>query len=79
LIAHGRKPETPVALIRHGTTEAQETIVGTLADISARVADAGFTPPVLAVVGDVVALRHRIDWWTRRRRARVRGRRRLTR
>ena len=70
LMAHGRRPETPVALIRHGTTEAQETIVSTLGDITARVADAGFTPPVLAVVGDVVGLHHQIDWRGRRRRAR---------
>ena len=28
LMAHGRVPETPVALIRWGTTEAQETVTG---------------------------------------------------
>jgi uroporphyrinogen III methyltransferase / synthase len=72
LIAHGRPPATPVALVRHGTTEAQETVVGTLADVAARVADAGFTPPVLAIVGDVVNLRPRIDWRGRRARARRR-------
>ena len=75
LMAHGRPPETPVALVRHGTTEAQETIVGTLGDIAARVEDAGFTPPVLAIVGDVVSLRGQIDWRNRRRRTRVRERR----
>jgi uroporphyrinogen III methyltransferase/synthase len=72
LIAHGRRPETPIALIRQGTTEAQETIVGTLADIATKVADAGFTPPVLAIVGDVVGLRSRIDWRGHRRQARAR-------
>ena len=71
LIAHGRRPDTPIALVRHGTTEAQETIVGTLSDIATRVADAGFAPPVLAVVGDVVGLRSRIDWRHRRRRTRT--------
>jgi len=78
LIAHGRRPETPVALVRHGTTRAQETIVGTLGDIATRVADAGFTPPVLAIVGDVVGLRGRLDWPERRRRVRARARRALT-
>ena len=73
LMAHGRRPETPIALVRHGTTEAQETIVGTLGDIAARVEDAGFTPPVLAIVGDVVGLRGQIDWRDRRRRTRARG------
>src|SRR3984893_8703449 len=36
LIAHGRSPETPVALIRWGTTNEQETVIGTLADIVER-------------------------------------------
>ena len=78
LIAHGRRPETPVALVRHGTTRAQETIVGTLGDIATRVGRAGFTPPVLAIVGDVVGLRGRLDWPERRRRVRARARRALT-
>jgi uroporphyrinogen III methyltransferase/synthase len=63
LVAHGRAPETPVALIRWGTTDAQETVTGTLADIVARGEQAGLTPPVLAVIGPVVALRERLDWF----------------
>jgi uroporphyrinogen III methyltransferase/synthase len=62
LLAHGRAPETPVALIRWGTTDAQETVTGTLGDIVARGARAGLAPPVLAVIGPVVALRDRLDW-----------------
>ena len=60
LMAHGRPPDTPVALIRRGTTEAQETVVGILADIAARAAAAALTPPVLAVIGPVVGLRGRL-------------------
>ena len=69
LIAHGRRPETPVALVRQGTTDGQETIVGTLADIAMKAEEARLTPPVVAVIGEVVALRPRIDWRGRRRRA----------
>jgi len=61
LIAHGRSPETPVALIRCGTRNEQETVIGTLADIvgkSARVA-----PPVVIVVGDVVSLADKLHWF----------------
>jgi siroheme synthase len=49
-----------VALIRWGTTDAQEVRVGTLADIvgSAR----GLTSPVVAVIGEVVRLRERLEW-----------------
>jgi len=60
LLAHGRPPETPVALIRWGTTEAQEVRVGTLADIAGRAR--GLEPPVVAVVGDVVSLREQLAW-----------------
>ncbi len=63
LLAHGRAPETPVALIRWGTTDAQETVTGTLGDIVARGEGAGLTPPVLAVIGPVVELRDRLDWF----------------
>jgi len=63
LMAHGRAPETPVALIRWGTTEAQETVTGTLGDIVARAQHAGLAPPALAVIGPVVGLRDRLDWF----------------
>lgn len=62
LLAHGRSAETPVALVRWGTTEAQTTVVGTLDDIVARAA--GLEPPVVAVIGDVVALRQHLAWFT---------------
>lgn len=61
LLAHGRSPETPVALIRWGTTEAQQTITGTLADILDKAV--GLQPPVVAVIGDVVRLRGRLRWF----------------
>ncbi len=63
LRAHGRAPETPVALIRWGTTETQETIIGRLGDIVGMAQAAGLEPPVVAVVGEVVALRDRLRWF----------------
>jgi len=56
LVAHGRAPATPVAVIRAGTTPAQVTVTGTLADIAARVRAAGLAPPAVVVVGRVAAL-----------------------
>ena len=53
LLAHGRSPETPVALIRWGTTEKQETVTGTLADIVDK--GAVLRPPVVVVIGEVVS------------------------
>ncbi len=52
-----------MALIRWGTTEAQETLTGSLADIAAMAQATGLEPPVVAVIGDVVALRDRLRWF----------------
>lgn len=61
LIAHGRPPDTPVAVIRWGTRAEQETVVGTLHDIQEKAE--GLTPPAVTVVGEVVRLRDRLRWF----------------
>ncbi len=61
LVAHGRSPETPVALIRWGTTNIQETVTGTLADITGKATS--LEPPVVVVIGDVVMLRDQLRWF----------------
>lgn len=66
LLENGRAPETPVALVRWGTTVQQEVVTGTLATIEAEVARAGLKPPALIVVGDVVNLRERLRWFDNR-------------
>lgn len=66
LIAGGRPPDEPVAVIASGTTAGQRVVVGTLATIAERVAAAGLEPPVLTVVGDVVRCRERLAWFERR-------------
>jgi uroporphyrinogen III methyltransferase/synthase len=63
LLANGRSPETPVALIRWGTTESQETITGCLADIVANARAGGSEPPVVAVIGAVAALGNSLRWF----------------
>jgi uroporphyrinogen III methyltransferase/synthase len=63
LLTHGRSPATPVALIRWGTTSAQETVTGILADIVDRARAARLKPPVVAVIGEVVTLRDRLRWF----------------
>jgi len=63
LTAHGRSPETPVALIRWGTRTDQETVTGTLHDIVDRVVAAKLRPPAIIVVGEVVSLRARLGWF----------------
>lgn len=65
ILAGGRSPDTPVALIRWGTTEAQTTLTGRLADIAAKAEAARLEPPVVAVIGEVVELRQRLSWFDR--------------
>jgi len=66
LTRHGRPPQTPVALVRWGTTPQQVTVSGTLADIVSRVKEAGLKAPAIIVVGDVVDLRQRLKWFEKR-------------
>jgi uroporphyrinogen III methyltransferase/synthase len=63
LCANGRSPQTPVALIRWGTTPEQRTVCGTLEDIEARVRAAGLKAPAIIVVGEVVRLRDKLRWF----------------
>ncbi|HEX8296224.1 MAG TPA: uroporphyrinogen-III C-methyltransferase [Chthoniobacteraceae bacterium] len=63
LIAQGAAPELPVALVRWGTTGRQQTLRGTLADIAGQVAATGFQAPAVAVFGEVVTLRKKLNWF----------------
>ncbi|MGD2182096.1 uroporphyrinogen-III C-methyltransferase [Lusitaniella coriacea] len=56
LIAGGKPPETPIALIRWGTRPDQEELIGTLATIVRQVEETEFEAPAIAVIGEVVGL-----------------------
>ncbi|MBI3605899.1 MAG: uroporphyrinogen-III C-methyltransferase [Nitrospirae bacterium] len=66
LIRHGRNPDTPVALIQWGTRYDQKTVVGKLKDIEEKVKGAGLAPPVLIIVGEVIHLREKLNWFEKR-------------
>ncbi|MFI8942542.1 uroporphyrinogen-III C-methyltransferase [Streptomyces syringium] len=55
LVAHGRSPETLVAVVQEGTTAAQRRVDATLATAGERVKAEGIRPPAVIVIGDVVA------------------------
>jgi len=57
LIEHGRAADTPAAIIQQGTTPDQRVLVGTLADLPARVAADPLHAPTLIIIGEVVRLR----------------------
>ena len=66
LIENGAASETPVALVRWATTGRQETITGDLGNIAKVVAEKNFQPPAVAVIGDVVKLRKKLNWFESR-------------
>jgi len=63
LVKNGRDPETPVALIRWGTLPEQETILGKLSNIGNIAQAKKLKPPVIIVVGEVVRLREKLNWF----------------
>jgi uroporphyrinogen III methyltransferase/synthase len=63
LVAAGKAPATPVALVQWGTTPRQRSVTATLADVAARVAAAGVTSPAVTVVGDVACLADELRWF----------------
>ena len=63
LITHGMSPEAPIAVVHRGTTGRQKSVAGTLATIATLVAKEKITPPALTIIGDVVKLRAKLNWF----------------
>ena len=63
LITYGRSPQCPVALIQWGTRTDQKVVTGTLQDIVPKVKEAQLGPPAIIVVGEVVKLREKLNWF----------------
>jgi len=66
LVANGRPPDTPVALIRWGTHPEQQTLVGTLNNITTMATKSNFRNPAIIIVGEVVNLREKLRWFEER-------------
>ncbi len=65
LMARGRAPETPAMAVRWATRPDQETLAGTLATLPGLIAERGMRPPATVVIGEVVRLREKLDWYER--------------
>lgn len=63
LIDHGLPADYPIAVIQQGTTPQQRVITGTLSDMPQRVETADIKPPTLIIVGTVVSLHEKLDWF----------------
>ncbi|HMC08777.1 MAG TPA: hypothetical protein VKL22_05615, partial [Actinomycetota bacterium] len=60
LIAAGRSPHTPAAVVENGSLPTQRVITAELGELPGAAARAGISPPALIVIGDVVRVRDRI-------------------
>jgi uroporphyrinogen III methyltransferase/synthase len=65
LIAAGRSPETPAIAVRWATRPDQQSIEGTLASLPQLIADSGMKPPATIIVGEVVRMREKLNWFER--------------
>lgn len=63
LIHFGKSEQTPIALIHWGTLSEQKTVVGTLETIVEKVREAEISNPSMIVIGEVVRLHDRLNWF----------------
>jgi len=63
IMRQGRSGETPAVAVRWGTRPDQETVTGTLANIADRIEQAELKPPATVIIGEVVGLREKLDWF----------------
>lgn len=67
LVNHGFLPETKVAVIEWATTGKQRTAEGTLATIANEVTKQNIKNPAMTIIGDVVGLRRKLNWFEKKR------------
>jgi uroporphyrin-III C-methyltransferase / precorrin-2 dehydrogenase / sirohydrochlorin ferrochelatase len=62
-IEHGAAPSLPVALVDNGTRPNQRVVIGTLDTVAEKAAAAELTGPAILIIGSVVQLRQKLDWY----------------
>jgi len=63
LIQYGRSGQTPAALIEQGTKPEQRVLSATLSDLPTLVAQSNVAAPTLLIIGGVVTLRDKLEWF----------------
>lgn len=66
LIQEGLTPQTHSAIIRWGTRPEQKVITGTISEIAELAKIHKITPPAILVIGDVVKLRDKLNWYEKK-------------
>lgn len=63
-MARGAASNTPAAVVENGTRRGQRVVTGTLSTLAAKVHKAGLRGPTIIIVGSVVALRDKLNWYS---------------
>ena len=63
LLAHGVPSDMPAALVQQGTTPKQRVFTGTVSTLPAIAEIEQPKPPTLIIVGEVVKLRDKLNWY----------------
>lgn len=63
LLAWGKDKNTPAAVIQQGTTSGQKKVISTLEHVEEAARQAGIETPAITVVGAVVGLEEKLDWF----------------
>ena len=66
LVSAGKDPDTPAALVEWGATPRQRVAVATVGTLAAEAEKVGLSSPALLVVGQVVSLRDKLNWFEKR-------------
>ncbi len=66
LINEGLNSKTPSAIIRWGTRPEQKVVTGTISEIAKLAKDHKISPPAILVIGEVVSLREKLNWYERK-------------
>ncbi len=63
LIKHGAPKSLPIAVVEQGTTSEQRVITGRLLNITQKVKQEKLKSPSLIIIGNVVKLRRKLNWF----------------
>lgn len=63
LIDGGASPDLPAAAVQRGSTADQQRVLGTVGSLPGLVAEAALQAPTLVIIGHVVGLADRLDWY----------------
>jgi len=63
LLEEGMSPSTPAAAVERGTFPTQRTVTTTLSDLPAKVVELAVKPPTIFVIGEIVKLQEKLEWF----------------